>query len=105
MDTDRTPSPEEGQMDTQHQADNEARTFTEGPFSPPQAPAARPARREMIVRFTDETARTLHAVEDSPTNRRTLDRMAAHLLAKSNVESIEVAVRNGRTAGYERSAR
>jgi hypothetical protein len=58
---------------------------------------------EMFVRFTDGTGRTLHAVEDSPTNRRTLDRMAAHLLAKPNVDSIAVEVRTGRTAGYERS--
>jgi hypothetical protein len=60
-------------------------------------------RLEMIVRFTDGTGRILHAVEDSVENRRTLDRMAPRLLALPNVESIEVAVRTGRTAGYERS--
>jgi hypothetical protein len=58
---------------------------------------------EMFVRFTDGTGRTLHAVENSAANRRTLDRMAAHLLAKPNVESIAVEVLQGRTAGYERS--
>ena len=61
------------------------------------------AKLEMIVRFADGTGRTLHSVEDSPRNRRTVDRMAAHLLAKPNVDRIEVAVRTGRTAGYERS--
>lgn len=63
------------------------------------------ARLEMFVRFADGTGRTLHAVEDSPANRRTIDRMAAHLLAKPNVASIDVEVRTGRTAGYERSGR
>jgi len=58
---------------------------------------------EMFVRFTDGTGRTLHSVENTVENRRTLDRMAAHLLAKPNVESIAVEVRTGRTAGYERS--
>jgi hypothetical protein len=61
------------------------------------------AKLEMFVRFTDGTGRTLHAVEDSAKNRRTVDRMAAHLLAKENVASIDVDVRAGRTAGYERS--
>jgi hypothetical protein len=58
---------------------------------------------EMFVRFIDGTGRTLHSVENTAANRRTLDRMAAHLLAKSNVESIAVEVLQGRTAGYERS--
>lgn len=62
-------------------------------------------RREMFVRFTDGTGKTLHAVEDTPLNRRTLDRMAWHLMAKPNVESISVNVRTGRTAGYEKSRR
>lgn len=61
------------------------------------------ARLEMFVRFTDGRGYTLHAVEDTPTNRRTIDRMAAHLMAKENVTSIDVDVRTGRTAGYERS--
>jgi hypothetical protein len=58
---------------------------------------------EMFVRFTDGTGRTLHSVENTAENRRTLDRMAAHLLAKPNVESIDVDIQTGRTAGYERS--
>ena len=58
---------------------------------------------EMLVRFTDGTARTLHAVEDTAENRRTLDRMAWHLMAKDTVASVEVKVVEGRTAGYERS--
>lgn len=58
---------------------------------------------EMFVRFTDGTGRTLHAVENTPLNRRTLDRMAAHLLAKPNVESIAVNLYEGRRPGYERS--
>jgi hypothetical protein len=62
-------------------------------------------RAEMFVRFTDGTGRTLHSVENTPANRRLLDRMAAHLLAKPNVDSIDVDVRSGRTAGYERSGR
>ena len=61
------------------------------------------AKLEMFVRFADGTGKTLHAVEDSSYNRRTVDRMAAHLLAKPNVTSIDVNVRTGRTAGYERS--
>jgi hypothetical protein len=61
------------------------------------------ARLEMFVRFADGTGRTLHAVEASAENRRLLDRMAWHLSAKPNVESIEVKVRTGRTGGYERS--
>jgi hypothetical protein len=58
---------------------------------------------EMFVRFTDGTGRTLHSVENTAANRRTLDRMAWWLLAKPNVESVDVNVRTGRTAGYERS--
>lgn len=61
------------------------------------------ARAEMFVRFTDGTGRTMHAVENTPANRRIIDRMAAHLLAKPNVRSIDVKVVEGRTAGYDRS--
>jgi hypothetical protein len=61
------------------------------------------ARIEMFVRFADGSGKTLHAVEDTPYNRRTLDRMAWWLLAKDNVVDIDVDVRTGRTAGYERS--
>jgi hypothetical protein len=58
---------------------------------------------EMFVRFTDGTGRTLHSVENTAANRRTLDRMAWWLLAKPNVVSVDVDVVIGRTAGYERS--
>jgi len=58
---------------------------------------------EMFVRFTDGTGRTLHSIENTGDNRRLLDRMAWHLLAKPNVTSVEVAVVTGRTAGYARS--
>jgi len=61
------------------------------------------ARLEMFVRFDDSTGRTLQTVEDTPANRRIIDRMAAHLLAKTNVVDITVDVRTGRVAGYERS--
>lgn len=58
---------------------------------------------EMFVRFTDGKGYTLHSVENTVENRRTLDRMAWWLLAKPNVVSVDVDVRTGRTAGYERS--
>lgn len=58
---------------------------------------------EMFVRFADGTGRTLHAVENTIENRRTLDRMAWRLLTKPNVVSVEVAAHVGRSAGYERS--
>ena len=71
-------------------------TLREDPFEPRRTV-------EMFVRFTDGTGHTLHAVENTPANRRTVDRMAAHLLAKQDITSIQVDVRTGRTAGYERS--
>jgi len=58
---------------------------------------------ELFVRFVDGSGRTLHAVENTVANRRTLDRMAWYLLAKPNVASVDVDVRTGRTAGYEGS--
>jgi hypothetical protein len=58
---------------------------------------------EMFVRFTDGKGYTLHSVENTPANRRTLDRMAWWLLAKPNVVSVDVDVVVGRTAGYARS--
>jgi hypothetical protein len=60
-------------------------------------------RLEFYVRFTNRTGRVLYDIEDTPRNRRDLDREAAHWMSRPTVESVNVEVRTGRSAGYERS--
>ncbi len=58
------------------------------------------ARLEMFVRLEDGSGRVVEQCRDGAIERREMDRLAWHWLAKARVVSVQVRPVTGRMAGY-----
>ena len=58
---------------------------------------------DLYLEYADGSSYCALSLEDTPENRRALDREARLLISRPNVLSAEMRVSAGRSAGYERS--